>query len=236
MKSTETEKLILSRKGDWIFDHNVSLVFDVHVRKSIPCYEEVQELIAIISSKLLPDNALVYDLGTATGEIIKNIFKANQSKNTTFVGIDHSVQMLEIARNKCSKIKNVKFVNEDIEDFNYEFSDLIVAAFTIQFTEVKNRKNILQRIKNSLKEDCYFIFCEKINFQDSKINNLYTRIHEDWKSEYFSKEEIKAKKESLKNVMTPLTLNENINLLKDAGFTEINIFFQWCNFVCILAK
>ena len=236
MKSTVTEKLILSRSGGWTFDYHVSLVFDTHVRKSIPCYEEIQNLIAKISKKILPDNALVYDLGTATGEVIYNVFNANESKNITYVGIDQSEQMLKVAKQKCSKIKNVSFYNEKIENFNYETSDLIIAAFTIQFTEIKNRKQILKRIKDALKPDGYFIFCEKISFENIEENIFYNQIHEDWKSNYFSKEEIKAKRESLKKVMEPHSLNENIELLRDVGFRDINVFFQWCNFVCILAK
>ncbi len=236
MKSTATEKLILSRSGDWTFDYHVSLVFDTHVRKSIPCYVEIQNLIAEISKKILSDNALVYDLGTATGEIIYNVFNANASKNITYVGIDQSDSMLKMAKQKCSEIKNATFHNEKIETFNYEKSDLIIAAFTIQFTEIKSRKQILKRIKDTLKPDGSFIFCEKICFQNFDENNFYSQIHEDWKLNYFSNKEIKAKRESLKNVMESMSLIENIELLKDVGFKQINIFFQWCNFVCILAK
>lgn len=236
MKSKATEKLILSRSGDWSFDHHVSLVFDTHIRKSIPCYVEIQNLIAEISKKILSDNDLVYDLGTATGEIIYNVFNANEHKNVSYVGIDNSGQMLKMAKQKCSKIKNATFYNDKIEVFDYETADLIIAAFTIQFTEIKTRKQILKRIKDALKSDGTFIFCEKISFQNFDENIFFQQIHEDWKSNYFSNKEIKAKRESLKNVMEPMSLTENIELLRDVGFKQINVFFQWCNFVCILAK
>ncbi|MCJ7757209.1 MAG: methyltransferase domain-containing protein [Gillisia sp.] len=236
MKSKLIEDIIFSRKGDWEFDKHVSMIFDTHVRKSIPCYDEVQELIGSISKKLLSNNALVYDLGTATGEIIYNIHYANPTKNISYVGIDKSVPMLYKAKQKCEKIKNITFYNEEIETFDFKPADLIIAAFTLQFTQVTHRQHILQKIKDALKPNGNFILCEKIIYEDPIRNNFYVDIYEGWKQNYFSIEEIKAKKKSLKNVMQPITLEENIELLKTAKFKDINLFFKWCNFICILAK
>ena len=57
------EAQILERSGDWVFDELVSQIFDVHVRRSIPMYEEVQNLIGLLSKQILQKkNAVVYDL------------------------------------------------------------------------------------------------------------------------------------------------------------------------------
>ncbi len=236
MNPDTIEQMILTRTGDWTFDYHVSKVFDIHVRKSIPCYDEIQSLIADISKKLLTDHAIVYDLGTATGEVICNIFNANKTRKLTFVGIDLSSHMLKIAKEKCHEIKNVTFYNERIETFNYSPSDLIVSAFTIQFIDIKNRKQVLQRIKDMLNPDGSFILCEKMSFQNNKVNEIFRQIHEDWKLNYFSSKEIISKRNSLKNVMQLLTISEYSDLLMDVGFKQIDTFFQWGNFVCILAK
>lgn len=236
MKTKIAEDIVLTRKGNWVFDEHVSIIFDAHVRKSIPCYETIQKLITQISKKVLLDNALVYDLGTATGEVIYNIFQANATKNISFVGIDESLPMINEARKKCETIKNSAFYNANIETYKYDLADLIVAAFTLQFTPILNRKKTLENIKNALKPNGIFIFCEKIIYPDSKTNKFFKEIYEEWKRNYFSKKEIKSKRKSLKHVMQPLSLSKNIELLKEAGFKEINVFFQWCNFVGIIAK
>lgn len=228
--------MILSRSGDWIFDYYVSKIFDVHVRKSIPYYNEIQNLIASISQELLTDKAVVYDLGTATGEVIYNIYCANKSKRISYIGIDKSSYMLKMAKKKCRYVEDVTFYNEKIETFNYSPSDLIVSAFTIQFIKIENRKQLLHRIKNSLKAGGSFILCEKIAVTDDQLNKLFSGIHEKWKLNFFLKEEIISKKNSLNNVMHMLTLSDYINLLRTVGFSQIITFFQWCNFVCILAK
>jgi tRNA (cmo5U34)-methyltransferase len=47
--------------------------------------------------------------------------------------------------------------------------------------------------------------------------------------------EIANKREALENVLVPLTIQENIDLLIEAGFTRVETFFQWFNFVSFVA-
>jgi len=236
MKSFTSERVILSRPGDWSFDYHVSKIFDEHVRKSIPCYDEIQKLIAEISQNFLPEEAIVYDLGTATGEVLCNIHKANEAKKIFYFGIDVSPHMLKKAEEKCIGIENVTFYKDRIESFNYLLSDLIVSAFTIQFVDVKLRKEIFRRVKKSLKPTGIFVLCEKMIFENSANNALFKRIHEDWKLNHFTRKEVELKRNSLKNVMKLITLSEYYRMLWEVGFRQIDVFFQWCNFVCILAK
>lgn len=236
MKTKDIERVVLSRSGDWKFDEHVSVIFDTHVRKSIPCYTQIQELIGIMSKELLPENSLVYDLGTATGEVIRSIHKANPVKNIKYIGLDKSEPMLKQAKIKCSNISNVIFQREEIESYNYQPADLIVAAFTLQFIESKNRISLLQTIYDTLKPQGNFILCEKIIYEESDDHDFYMDVHETWKQNHFTKTEIKTKKESLKNVMLPSSLEENIKLLRKANFKHTNVFFKWSNFACILAK
>jgi tRNA (cmo5U34)-methyltransferase len=39
------------------------------------------------------------------------------------------------------------------------------------------------------------------------------------------------KREALENVLVPYTNRENIQLFKNAGFKNVEILFQWANFV-----
>ncbi|WP_242083916.1 methyltransferase domain-containing protein [Aestuariivivens sediminis] len=237
MESSEAiEKIILSRDGDWEFDHQVSLVFDDHVRKSIPCYNDIQELIGILSKKILSQNSLVYDLGTATGEIIRSIHRANPNTKIRYVGVDKSVSMLKVAREKCRTMKQVTFYNQDLETFTFKPAKLIVAAFTFQFIKTEHRPFILESIYKALKPNGHFILCEKISYADAAEHDFFVNVHHTWKENHFTFEEIRAKKERLKHIMQPLTLEENMALLGQANFEHPQLFFKWCNFACILAK
>ena len=50
-----------------------------------------------------------------------------------------------------------------------------------------------------------------------------------------SEKDIFAKSKAIRGVMRPYTINENINMLKNAGFANIDIFMKWGNFVGFLA-
>lgn len=230
------EERILSRSGDWVFDQAVAAVFDRHVRKSIPCYDILQDFIASLSRECLADNALVYDLGTATGEIISRIHRCNPGKHVRYIGIDISGPMLKAAVEKCRHIPQASFHRGDIAEVDYGASDLVVAAFTLQFMPRARRHVAVKRVRNALKPDGTFILCEKIRFENADLNDAVIRVHERWKSQHFTRREIEAKKISLRRVMKPFTVSENVELLLNAGFRWGQPVFQWGNFVCLVAR
>ena len=47
--------------------------------------------------------------------------------------------------------------------------------------------------------------------------------------------EIIDKNVSLRGIMKPMTVEENLTFLKDVGFTKIDLFFKYNNFVGIVA-
>jgi tRNA (cmo5U34)-methyltransferase len=52
----------------------------------------------------------------------------------------------------------------------------------------------------------------------------------------YSEMEISQKREALENVLIPYKLSENILLLREAGFTQCEVFFKWYNFSGFVAK
>jgi len=231
----DIEKNILCKNEEWRFDENVSLVFDFHVRRSIPCYQELQDIITNLSLILLKPNSTIVDLGTATGETILKIDSINKNKNFQYIGIDNSQSMLGEAKNKCQNIANCSFMLSDIRDCDIPKSDLIMSIYTIQFIEPKYRYEMFSKIKNSLNNNGYFILCEKIRLENNFNDLLYINMHEKWKEQYFERSEIVSKRQSLINVMFPVKLETTINDLHSLGF-KTERFFQWFNFIGILAK
>ena len=63
-----------------------------------------------------------------------------------------------------------------------------------------------------------------MNLNDFKRRNEYSEL------------EISQKREALENVLIPYKTSENINLLREAGFKEVEVFFRWYNFTGIIAK
>ena len=78
---------------------------------------------------------------------------------------------------------------------------------------------------------------EKVVFNDKVLDKEMIDIYYDYKKEQgYSEYEIAQKREALENVLIPFTIEENIQMCKDAGFTQIDTVFQWANFVTFIAK
>jgi len=107
----------------------------------------------------------------------------------------------------------------------------------LQFVRPINRLEIVKKIYDGLIENGVFIMVEKILTEESSFNREYINYYYDFKrrNEY-SELEISQKREALENVLIPYKTSENINMLKNAGFREVEVFFRWYNFTGIIAK
>ena len=94
----------------------------------------------------------------------------------------------------------------------------------------------MKKIFHALVPGGCFIFIEKIIAESEELDELFVNGHHDFKRRQgYSKLEIAKKKEALDNILIPLKLSENINLLEKSGFNKIEIFFKWLNFAGLIA-
>ena len=231
------DDLITSIPGEWKFDEQVSQHFDTHVRKSVPLYEEVQKAVIEISEWFIRDNSVVYDLGSSTGETISLLLqKHSRKKNVRFIGVEESLPMIEIARKKCSS-ELVQFLQQHIEEINELANiDLVLSLYTLQFLPLWKRKKVLQRIYNGLVEGGAFIFVEKIRAENSLFEDIWNDLYWDFKQENgLNEQQVIKKAQSLRGVLIPLSLTENLSLLSDVGFQCMDTFIKWHNFAGIIA-
>lgn len=227
---------IEAKIGNFQFDRQVAKNFDSHVRKSVPFYEEVQRMIVEISDWFIFKNSVVYDLGCASGETIKNLWnKHHKAKNPMFIGIDSSTEMLEIASHKLHGqvvLRKVDLNNKvKVQD-----ASLCLLLYTLQFVSPANRQQLLSTIYNGLVDNGALILVEKVVGNNPKFNEVWIELYEDMKlRNNLQLEQIKAKSKSLRGVLLNYSQDKNIRLLEQAGFKDIDIFWKWYNFVGIIA-
>tara|TARA_Y100000590_G_scaffold243656_1_gene273914 strand:- start:15 stop:752 length:738 start_codon:yes stop_codon:yes gene_type:complete len=224
--------------SSWKFDSNVAQSFDKHVRQSIPHYDSIQKYICSMSEWFIKKGSLVYDLGCSTGETAKNIceFSYNRKVNFKFIGIDNTKQMISIAKLKVKK-PYVKFKCQDINKIkNFRKSDLFISILLFPFLNLKKRKKILKKIYKSLNTGGALIFIDKINSNNSKLQDMFNQIYFDFKIDNkLTKTQILNKAKSLRGSMSIFQEEEIKSFCKHAGFKKIDTFFRWFNFVGIIA-
>lgn len=231
------DQLITAVSGEWVFDKQVSKSFDNHVRKSVPMYDQVQSMVVEISEWFVRNNSIIYDLGSSTGEtILKLKEKHCRKKNIKYVGVEESISMIELARKKCPE-EHIHFLHQDLVSVaEYTNADYVTALYTLQFLPVDARRKILQRIYNDLSEGGALIMVEKVRAENSLFEDIWLELYWDFKhNNGLNSEQVIQKAKSLRGILMPLSLSENIQLLTDVGFSNIDTFMKWHNFAGIIA-
>ena len=223
--------------ADFRFDKKVVKVFDDMVRRSVPGYDSMIQMVGLVARMYGQDNTNYYDLGASTGAISLAISLNNKHKNNQFIAIDNSAEMVKKCQANLEKeIENLKVLCADINDTDISNASIVVLNLTLQFIDVDARLALLKKIYNGLNPGGVLIISEKIHFDDTETQNHITKLHIDFKRENgYSELEIANKRQAIENVMITDTKKTHITRLKDCGFIEASCYFQCLNFVSFLS-
>jgi tRNA (cmo5U34)-methyltransferase len=223
------------KTSGWSFNGTIVDAFETHVSRSVPFYHEGHTLITHLSNYFIKKNSVCYDLGCSTGLLTYQLAKYCSDKNVTFIGIDCEEDMINYAKSKY-QLPNIEFVYDNIEQYYLEKTNFITAYYILQFVELKYRKNIIAKVYDALEKGGAFLFFEKVRASNARLQDIMTGLYTDYKiTQGYSLEEILAKSQSLKGVLEPLTTEENIELLKEAGFKDIITIAKYITFEGFLA-
>ena len=223
--------------ADFQFDQDVVKVFDDMVRRSVPGYDSMIQMIGLIARMYGQDNTNYYDLGSSTGAITLSIALNNKSRNNQFFAIDNSKEMVEqCEKNLHNKVDNLQAICDDINQVKINSASIVVLNLTLQFIDVNLRSNLIKKIYDGLESGGILIISEKIHFDDAVTQNQITKLHMDFKKENgYSELEIANKRQAIENVLITETKEQHLNRLRDCGFVETSCFFQCLNFVSFLS-
>lgn len=224
---------------DFRFGTQVVSVFDNMVTRSVPFYVEIQRMITEIAKDFAVNNTTVYDLGCSTGTTLINIDKV-VDESVKFVGIDES----EAMRIQCVGNFNKAGIKRKYEiiygDLNcgvrLENASVVVFCLTLQFVRPLYREKLLKDIYAQMNNNSCLILVEKVLGDDSLFNRLFIKYYYEMKKRNnYSEMEISQKREALENILIPYRLEENKEILINAGFKSLDVFFKWYNFTGIVA-
>ncbi|MDX9795562.1 MAG: carboxy-S-adenosyl-L-methionine synthase CmoA [Arcobacteraceae bacterium] len=218
------------------FDEEVASVFDDMLNRSVPYYKQMQELTIDFALKFLEENDKVYDLGCSTASTLIELSK-HCNKKLNLVGIDNSQAMLNRATNKCRAFGvEIDLINADMHSVDLHGAKLIISNYTLQFIRPLLREKLVKKIYDALSENGIFIFSEKVISSHKVLNkHCIDEYYAFKKNQGYSEFEIAQKREALENVLIPYTQEENLQMIKDAGFSHCEVIFKWVNFATFIA-
>ncbi len=224
---------------DFTFNERVADVFDDMLNRSVPCYSLVIDGIAGMLKDQALQGSTIYDLGCSTGTTLLELARRLPDLDFRFVGIDNAPAMIRKARRKAemfSKTTVVDFLEDDITTAGLNGAGVILCNYTLQFIRPMTRLQFVKKLYQSLPAGGIVFVSEKVISHDSRLNRDFINMHHRFKRKQgYSELEIAAKREALENVLIPFSIEENIDLLRQAGFQSVETFFQWFNFASFVA-
>jgi len=230
----ENEKL----KADFQFNDRVAEVFDDMLNRSVPNYQQVIGMAAQLLARFLKKGDSVYDLGCSTGTTLIELARRLTDLDLAFTGVDNSAAMIAKAALKAEMYskQQIKFVECDIREYEMEGAGAVILNYTLQFVRPMVRADFLKKVYRSLRPGGVLIVSEKIISHDPQLNRSFIDFYLDFKrTQGYSEIEITKKREALEHVLIPFSIEENRELLTQAGFASVETFFQWFNFVSLVA-
>ncbi len=211
--------------------------YDDDIQRVIPGYEEMhREIEKFVCEYSRSHNILkMADLGIGTGLTSKRILKLVPTAE--LVAVDFSDHMIKTTKKRLA-LYNVKYLSGDYSeiDFGKNYS-VVTSVIGIHHQNTNGKKKVFQKIYNSLEKGGVFIFGDLVTCRNKEIAAYNDARH------YALMVQNSVDDKSLKewayhhrylNDLAPL--EDQIKWLKDAGFKNIQIKFQYLNTALIIAE
>lgn len=226
-----------SGKTPFEFNAQVAAVFDDMVSRSVPFYKEVLQMSAELARDFYKPQTAIYDLGCSTGALARNLKNEFGDSEFSYFGIDNSPDMIAKAKeNFSTDAGHIHFNCGDIATTDFKRASVFVSNYTFQFLRPMARQALLKKIFSSLAVDGCLILSEKCLEDSADVSRVFAdRYHALKERNGYTKLEIAEKRDALENVLIPFRVNENIEMLREAGFNPVSIFFKCYNFASFLA-
>ncbi len=224
---------------DFTFAHRKE-GFDEHINWSIRGYSDLLEDVVSFSRYFVENGTNVVDIGCSTGKVTKAVMEYNEdhAPDAYYVGVEIAegfFKDLEKRKSTLDKKGFVEFIFDDVRNYQFLNCSLVTSIFTLQFMSKKDRARVIKDIYGGLNYGGGFIFAEKIDCENSRLQDMMTFNYYDYKRKKFDYDDIMTKERTLRNMLKPNTWKEIENMVLDAGFKAVEPSWKNHNFVGAVA-
>jgi tRNA (cmo5U34)-methyltransferase len=229
------------RIDDFSFGTETAAVFDDMLDRSVPFYDEIQRMLGELSADFVVQGSSIYDLGCSTASSFLAIgAHLTPDVEIQFVGLDSSPDMLLLADRKLQAARfpwRYRLEHWDLDHgVRIDNASVVLLVLTLQFLRPLNRERLISSIYEGMNHNGCLLLVEKVLGEHSTFNRLFINHYYEMKRRKgYSEIEIAQKREALENVLIPYRARENEQLLRQAGFQHVDVFFKWYNFCGLLA-
>ncbi|WP_198243451.1 carboxy-S-adenosyl-L-methionine synthase CmoA [methane-oxidizing endosymbiont of Gigantopelta aegis] len=221
------------------FDQAVVSVFPDMIQRSVPGYSTIISAIGLLAERFAQPGSRCYDLGCSLGAATLSMRHRISAPDCKIIAVDNSDAMIEgLQQNLAqdSATVPVELHCQDIRDIEIKSASVVVLNFTLQFIPVADRAAFLHKIYQGMLPGGILILSEKLKYADPRQHALQTDMHHLFKkAQGYSDLEISQKRSALENVLIAETFSSHQQRLLNAGFSSVEVWFQYFNFASMLA-
>ncbi len=224
--------------GKWEFNDDVTNAFSDMLQRSIPQYDVMRDAVLSVGRQFAQQRTHVLDIGCSRGEALAPFVEEFYPKPKfidKFVGVEISEPMLAAARKRFEgHVANgiVEILPMDLRvEYPQVRASVTLSVFTLQFIPIEHRQRVVQDVYDHTVHGGAFILVEKVLGETARLDRVMVERYYRMKADNgYSQEAIERKRLSLEGVLVPVTASWNMELLRQAGFKEIDTFWAWMNF------
>ncbi len=190
--------------------------YDNHMKESIDQFEDFYKIVAS-PIKETQKQLEVLDLGCGTGLELEHIF--SKARNAHITGIDLSQEMMNKLLKKYDSFSNqITLIRDSYtsHELGIEKYDYAISVMTIHHLFENEKVDLYSKIRNSLKDDGLYIEGDYVVTEEVAKEAL---------EEYVRKIKL-VDKDELYHIDIPMTEETQVKLLKEAGFSRVEVIFK----------
>lgn len=200
--------------------------YDKKIRQTLPFYEEFyRQVVDVVNAYIGEEQMLQWlDVGCGTGKMAEVAFDIFHFEK--FVFYDPSDEMLDIARRRFTN-SNIEFRMNSIQDLKYhEQFDVITAIQVNHYLKEEERIDAIKRYYRALKRNGLFFTFENFAPFTEEGKELFLKR---WKS--YQLQQGKSIQECENHIARynlsyfPITITNNLELMRKAGFRDVEIIW-----------
>jgi tRNA (cmo5U34)-methyltransferase len=192
----------------------------------VPGFADLQRMAMILLAERAPDNAQVLVLGAGGGLEIKAFAEAQPG--WSFVGIDPSAEMLDLARVTLGSLSGRTQLHQGLIDSAPEGPfDAATCILTLHFIEREERLRTLKEVRRRLRPGAPFVVAHFSFPQGAHERDLWlTRYAAFAISSGIEPSMAKNAQAGISARLPILAPEDDEQLLRDAGFNGISLFYM----------
>ena len=166
------------------FDETVVKVFPDMIRRSVPGYPTMIDMIGVLAARYAQAGTCLYDLGSSLGAATAAMAALTRDAGVPIVAVDNSPAMIEQASvllREAGLADRVTLTEADVTSLMFEPCSMAVLNFTLQFIPLAQRDDLIRRLAEATVPGGILVLSEKIRFDDPREDALQIELHHAFK-------------------------------------------------------